>query len=95
VCTGLSGEPAALAPMVGSAINAQLANDVWPELTVTRSHWTIRCAKGAMAAMVGFARKEGDHVCSLSEAPTDRRQLLPTKWSSNGSKLPWGYKRDP
>jgi hypothetical protein len=30
-----------------------------------------------------------------SGAPTNRRQELPTKWSSNGSLLLWGYKRDP
>jgi hypothetical protein len=35
---------------------------------------------------------EGNRHCSLSGAPTDRRQLWPSKWSSNGSKLSWGYK---
>jgi hypothetical protein len=31
----------------------------------------------------------------LSGAPTDRRQLWPSKGSSNGSYLPWGYKWTP
>jgi hypothetical protein len=31
----------------------------------------------------------------LSGAPPDRRQDLPSKNASNGSYLPWGYKRDP
>jgi hypothetical protein len=31
----------------------------------------------------------------LSGAPLDRRQELPSKLISNGSKLPWVYKRDP
>jgi hypothetical protein len=88
---------------------ARSADDTWPEPTVTRSHRTIRCApysvrcaKGTEGSMVGFARegkKSGTvHVrwCTeLSGAPTDRRQELPTKWRSNGSYLPWGYKRDP
>jgi hypothetical protein len=53
---------------------------------------TVRCAKGNLAATVGFAkqgrRSHTVHVrwwTGLSGAPTDRRQLLPTKWSSNGS----------
>jgi hypothetical protein len=31
----------------------------------------------------------------LSGAPPDRRQDWPSKLVSNGSYLPWGYKRDP
>jgi hypothetical protein len=31
----------------------------------------------------------------LSGALPDRRQVWPSKLASNGSKLPWGYKRDP
>jgi hypothetical protein len=60
---------------------------------VPRGSWLQRSAS---------PEKEGDRVlftdrwCTgLSGAPTDRRQLLPSKWSSNGSYLPWGYKRDP
>jgi hypothetical protein len=41
VCTGLSGEPTAYAPTVGSAINAKSTGDVWPEPTVTRPHQTM------------------------------------------------------
>ena len=51
--TRLSGEPAALASTVGS----ESAGDVWPAPTVTRPHRTVRCAKGVVAATVGFARK--------------------------------------
>jgi hypothetical protein len=36
---------------------AQSAGDVWPAPTVTRPHRTVRCAKGVVAATVGFARK--------------------------------------
>jgi hypothetical protein len=36
---------------------AQSASDAWPAPTVTRTHRTIRCTKGAMAATVGCARK--------------------------------------
>jgi hypothetical protein len=53
----MSGEAPAPAPMIGSAINAQSAGDAWPTPTVTRPHRTVWCAKGVMAAMVGFARK--------------------------------------
>jgi hypothetical protein len=71
---------------------AQSARDTWPAPTVTRPHRTVRCAKGAMAATVGFARKGRRSrmftvrwCTGLSGAPTDRRQLFPTKWSSNDS----------
>jgi hypothetical protein len=92
VCTGLFGELEAPTPTVGSEINAQSMGDVWPVPTVTRPHQTVRCAKGTLAATVGFAkegRKSGLFTfrwgSGLSGAPMDRRQLLPTKWSSNGS----------
>jgi hypothetical protein len=71
---------------------AQSAGNVWPALIVTRPHQTVRCAKGVVAATVGFTKKEGNHAlyhvrwCTgLSGAPTDRRQLWPSKWSSNDS----------
>jgi hypothetical protein len=103
--TGLSGEPIAPTPTVGSTINGRHVT----EPTVTRPHRTVwcapdsvRCAKGTEGSTVGFARKGNKsgtvHVrwcIALSGAPTDRRQELPTKWRSNGSQLPWGYKRDP
>jgi hypothetical protein len=55
-------------------------------------HRTVRCANRTTAATVDFA-KQGKkshlvHVrwCTeLSDAPTNTRQELPTKWSSNGS----------
>jgi hypothetical protein len=89
---GLSGEPTALVPTVGSAISTQSTCDAWPKPTVTRPHRTVRCAKGILATTVSFA-KEGRKSAlytvrwgiGLSGAPMDRRQLLPTKWSSNGS----------
>jgi hypothetical protein len=39
--------------------------------------------------------RKGIAHCSLSGAPSDRRQLEPSKWRSNGSFGPWGYKRGP
>jgi hypothetical protein len=97
--TGLSGEPTSSTPTVGSAIDAQSTGDAWPDATVTRPHRAIRCApdcvrcaKGTDGSTVDFA-KEGNKSCTvhvqwctgLSGAPTDRRQELPTRWSSNGS----------
>jgi hypothetical protein len=92
VYTGLSDEPTTSAPTVDSAISAQSTGDVWPEPMVTKLHRTVRCAKGTMAATVGFI-KQGKklrtvHVrwCTgLSGAPTDIRQEFPTKWSFNDS----------
>jgi hypothetical protein len=35
-------------------------------------------------------------VCTRqSYAPVNRRQLVPSKWRSNDSLVPWGYKRTP
>jgi hypothetical protein len=53
MCTGLSGVAVALMPRS----TAQSVGDVWTSPIVTRLHWTFRCAKGVMAAMVGFAKK--------------------------------------
>jgi hypothetical protein len=36
---------------------AQLVGDAWTSPTVTRPHRTVRCATGAVAATVSFARK--------------------------------------
>jgi hypothetical protein len=60
VCTGLSGVAAAPTPTVGRAINGQhvdLTNghQVAPDCLVC--HRTVRCATGAMATTIGFARK--------------------------------------
>jgi hypothetical protein len=93
--TGLSGEPAAPEPTIGSTISGRRVacangHQATPDYPVC--HQTVRCAKGAMAVMVGFARKGRRSrlftvrwCTGLSGAPTDKRQLLPTKWSSNGS----------
>jgi hypothetical protein len=97
--TGLSGEPTALARTVGSAISGRHVarangHQAAPDI--------VRCDKGTEGSTIGFARKGKEsgtvHVrwCTRqSGAPTDRRQVLPTKWRSNGSYLSWGYKRDP
>jgi hypothetical protein len=87
VCTGLSGEPAAPVPTVGSAISERRvarANGHKAAPNCPVCHRTVRCAKGVMAAMVGFARKgrrshtvhcpvrprtEGNY-CLPNEAPT-------------------------
>jgi hypothetical protein len=51
---------------------AQSAGDAWPAAMVTRPHRTVRCAKGVVAAMVGFTRKEGEIVhSSLSGGAPD------------------------
>jgi hypothetical protein len=92
VCTGLFGASTASTPTVGSSISAKSTGDAWPEPTVTRPHRTVWCTKGTTDATVGFA-KQGKKSCivhvqwctGLSCAPTDRRQELPTKWSSNDS----------
>jgi hypothetical protein len=80
--TGLSDEPAAPAPTVGRAISVR----------------RVARANGHQAALncpvCQRARGCNDHLhqrrkeimhCSLSGAITDRIQLLPSKWSSNGS----------
>jgi hypothetical protein len=95
VCTGLSGEPTAPTPTVDNAISrwrvAQAnGHQAAPDCPVY--HRTVWCAKGVVAATVGFAKKGKKSRLftvrwgtGLSGEPTDRRQLLPTKWSSNGS----------
>jgi hypothetical protein len=58
--TGLSGEPAAPAPTVGSAISGQhvaRANIQQAAPDYSLCHWTVRCAKGVVATKVGFTRK--------------------------------------
>jgi hypothetical protein len=67
VCTGLSGEPAAPAPMVGSAISGRRvahANGHQAASDCLVCHRTVRCAKGAVAATIGFARK-GKISCTV------------------------------
>jgi hypothetical protein len=61
---------------------ARSAGDTWTSPTVTRSHRTVRCATGPVAATVGFTVR---WCTGLSDAPTDRRQPEPSKWNSNGS----------
>jgi hypothetical protein len=78
---------------------ARSTGDAWPEPTVTRPHWTVRCALDSVRcanwtedSTVGFA-KEVNKSCTVhvrwctgqSDAPMDRKQEFPTKWRSNGS----------
>jgi hypothetical protein len=53
--------------------------------------------RGSWLQWSASPEKQGNHAlfivrwCTrLSSAPMDRRQLWPSKWSSNGSYLPWG-----
>jgi hypothetical protein len=69
--TGLSGEPTALAPTVGSEIDAKSTGDAWPEPTITRPHRTVQyaldsvwCSKWVEGSMVGFT-KEGKKSCTV------------------------------
>jgi hypothetical protein len=71
---------------------ARSAGDTWSSPMVGRSHWTVRCATRVVAATVGFARK-GRKSCTIHcpvvhrtvRCAHYRRQLWPSKWSSNGS----------
>jgi hypothetical protein len=95
-CTGLSGEP-----MVGRA-NGRPRN---PRVTRGRANVqmgapdSVRYANGSKSSTVGYAnlgkQSAPDTEQCLSGAPPDRRQELPSWIASNGSLLPWGYKRDP
>jgi hypothetical protein len=71
---------------------AQSAGDAWPGPTVTWSHRTVRCAKGAEGATVGFARKGRrsgtGQVLFMSGGAPDCPVRHPTEgknWISNGS----------
>jgi hypothetical protein len=70
---------------------AQSAGNTWTLPTVTRPHRTVQCAKGPRLQRSALPEKEGNRAlftvrwCTgLSDAPTDRRKLWPSKWSSNG-----------
>jgi hypothetical protein len=101
-CTGLSGESEPPKPTVASAIsgrrvvraNGQLGTQDC--LVRQRNRWP----NGRMRQI----RKEIEHQTTtgpvrwctgLFGAPLDRRRELPSKLISNGSELPWDYKRDP
>jgi hypothetical protein len=64
--------------------------------------WCARRPKALMAdstaVSTGYRGSLTVH-CSMcigqSGAPADRRQPRPSKWRSNGSSVPWGYKRTP
>ena len=78
---------------------ARSVGDTWSSPMVGRSHQTVQCATGLSGVPRGSwlqrsasPDKGGNHAlfivrwCTgLSGAPTDRRQLWPSKWSSNGS----------
>jgi hypothetical protein len=79
VCTGLSGEQAAPALMVGSAISAQSVGDTWPAPMVTRPHRTVRCATkaGGCNGRLRQIRKEFAY-CSCPVRPrTEGKYCLP------------------
>jgi hypothetical protein len=64
----------------------QSAGDAWTLPTITKLQRTVWCAKGAMAATVGFTKKEENHALFTvrwctgpSGGPTDRRKLWPSK----------------
>jgi hypothetical protein len=98
--TGLSSEPAAPEPTISSAISVQSAHDAWPTPTVTRPHRIVRCATGLSGTVCQGGRGCNSRLrqkrkkivhCSMSSGALDypvrphRRQLLPSKWSSNSS----------
>ena len=61
-------------------------------------HRTVQCPLEQESSQSGILCPQTIHclVCTgQSGAPSNRRQLGPSKWSSNGSLVPWGYKRDP
>jgi hypothetical protein len=68
-------------PTVGRVIRARRV----AEPTARRGHRTVQCANGSKAPMVGFAKegkKSAPHsvrwCTELSDAPSDRRQELPS-----------------
>jgi hypothetical protein len=57
---------------------AQSAGDAWPKPTVTRPHWTVRCAtrlsyvpKGLWLHRSASPKKEGNRHCSRSGGAPD------------------------
>jgi hypothetical protein len=78
---------------------AQSASGVWTSPTVTKPHRTVQCVTGLSGVprvswlqRSASPEREGNRALftvwwgiGLSGAPTDRRQLWPSKWSSNGS----------
>jgi hypothetical protein len=79
-------------PLLRQRSVKRLAGDTWTSPTVGRSHRIVRCTTGSWLQRTASPKKEGNRAlltvrwCTgLSSAPTDRRQLKPSKWSSNGS----------
>jgi hypothetical protein len=97
-CTGLSGEP-----MVGRAngrprnprVTRGRPNGLKgaPDCPVCTGQCPVRQWLQITNGRLRLNRKE--IRTGLSGAPVDRRQELPSWNALNGSKLPWGYKRDP
>jgi hypothetical protein len=91
----LSGEPTSARATVGHAIRARRVAHANGRL----GQRTVRCANQPEDPTVGCARNgrrsAPDMLQWLSGAPPDRRQELPSLLGSNGSYLPWGYKRVP
>jgi hypothetical protein len=99
VCTGLSGEPTALASTISSVISGRRVawangNLVTPDCPVCTGQCPVRQEDRELNGRLRQKRKETGHqtrtvhvrwCTGLSGAPPDRRQELPSKWNSNSS----------
>jgi hypothetical protein len=108
-CTGLSGEPTVASANCRSRnvratrgrANGRLGT---PDCLVCTGQCPVRQQIPGTNGRLLSVWKEIKHrtitvavrwCTGLSGAPLDRRQDWPSKLVSNGSQLPWGYKRDP
>jgi hypothetical protein len=82
--TGLFGEPTTSKPTVGSAIGAQSTGDAWPDATVTRTHWTVRCAKGPRVQRSALPKKETNRALFMSGGAPD----CPVRQRKEGKNCP-------
>jgi hypothetical protein len=108
-CTFLSGEPTAASATVGHQIRGwrvarsngrQEALDcpVYIRQCPVRQwlqHCNGRLCHFRKAICTGPWIVPVRWCTGMSGAPPDKRQELPSQIASNGSQLPWGYKRDP
>jgi hypothetical protein len=67
---------------------AQSAGNVWPALIVTRPHQTVRCAKGVVAATVGFTKKGRES--RTVPCPVVHR----TVWCAHGQKTTMAFQME-
>jgi hypothetical protein len=108
-CTRLSGEPTVASATVGRAIRGQRVactngRQGASYCPVCTGQCPVRQLARRCNGHLRQKRKDIDTGPStvtvrwrtgLSGAPLDRRQGWPSLLASNGSLLPWGYKRDP